>query len=403
MIYKGTKVLIAGAIINFSLGIFYAWSVFAEGLIHEYGWTQAEAAFPYTVELLVFSFAMIFAGRFQDRVGPRLAGYICGLLSGASFLLCYFFVSPLAVTLLFGVLFGIAPAFGYAASTPTALKWFPPEKRGLIAGVVIMPMGAAPLIWSPLVKILLEKVGVRAAFGISGIFVLLSITLAAQVLTVPENVLRNLKDRVHMVPLTGSNWSLLLCRPIFILLWLIDGISAGVGLMFIGQLVQIALLNYQITWGYLLVSLFSVTNTLGRIGGGILCDRIGWMHNIRLTLVLQIASMVLFLSGWGEAALVVAALILGACYGLICASIPIALESLFGLEDFGFIYGMLSTATGVTGFAGPLAAAALADRSGSYSPAFLIGLASIVICFLLTFLLHSQIRAQKIPGSAIKG
>lgn len=173
--------------------------------------------------------------------------------------------------------------------------------------------------------------------------------------------------------------------------------------MFIGQLVQIAFLNYQIPWGYLLVSLFSVTNTLGRIGGGILCDRIGWMHNIRLTLVLQIASMVLFLSGWGEAALVVAALILGACYGLICASIPIALESLFGLEDFGFIYGMLSTATGVTGFAGPLAAAALADRFASYNPAFMIGLASIVICFLLTFLLHSQIRAQKIPGSAIKG
>lgn len=138
--------------------------------------------------------------------------------------------------------------------------------------------------------------------------------------------------------------------------------------MFIGLLAQLALIYYRISWGYLLVSLFSVTNTLGRLGGGILCDRIGWMRNIKLALLLQAASIILLLSGWGEATLVITTLLLGACYGLLCASLPLSLENLFGLKDFGFIYGMLSTAAGIAGFVGPLAAAALADCSGSYSP-----------------------------------
>jgi OFA family oxalate/formate antiporter-like MFS transporter len=170
LLNRGTKVALAGAFINFSLGLFYAWSVFAEGLIRDYGWSKAAAAFPYTFELLVFSIAMIFTGRFQDRVGPRRAATICGLFTGTALFICSFAIHPVGLTLLFGLLFGCAAAFGYAAATPAALKWFPPGKRGLITGVVIMPMGAAALVWSPVVKFLLSEVGVRGAFRLCGFF-----------------------------------------------------------------------------------------------------------------------------------------------------------------------------------------------------------------------------------------
>ncbi len=393
--FKGTKVVIAGAVINFSLGVFYAWSVFAEGLILEYGWTQAEAALPYTVELLIFGFAMIFAGRFQDQVGPRQAAIICGLLSGMALILCYFILTPLSLTLFFGILFGISPAFGYAATTPTAMKWFPPEKRGLITGFVVMPMGAAPLIWSPLVKVLAEKVGIRATFGICGVFVLLSITLAALVITTPNGFPKQPITTPLASVFAGVSWKRLTRNPNFVYLWLIDGITAGIGLMFIGQLAQLALINYQLTWGYLLVSLFSVTNIIGRLGGGFLCDRIGWVRNIKMALYLQMASMIFLLSGWGEVALVITTLLMGACYGLLCSSFPIALERLFGLEEFGFIYGMLSTAAGISGFVGPLAAAALVDYSGSYRPAFIACMVAATICFLALFLLQRHIRVSE--------
>ena len=135
----------------------------------------------------MISIAMIFAGRFQDRVGPRRAVTICGLFSGASLAACALVLHPFGLALLFGLCFGVAAAFGYASATPAALKWFPPEKRGLITGVVLMPMGAAALVWSPLIKYLLGLVGLRGAFALCGLFLAVAITLAARAITVPED------------------------------------------------------------------------------------------------------------------------------------------------------------------------------------------------------------------------
>lgn len=399
MLYRGTKVALAGAFINFSLGLFYTWSVFAEGLIRDYGWSKAAATFPYTFELLVFSIAMIFTGRFQDRMGPRRAAVVCGLFSGTALIICSFAIHPVGLTLLFGLLFGSAAAFGYAAATPAALKWFPPEKRGLITGVVIMPMGTAALLWSPAVKLLLDEVGVRGAFRFCGLFLLVAITLAAQVIRLPGEDDRVYQQESEAGTYARAAWRLLLRNPVFILLWLMLGLSTGTGHMFIGQLVQVAELNYHVPWGYLLVSLFALTSTLGRLGGGLLCDRIGYLHNIRVALLLMAMAMLIFFSGWGIPALVAATLILGTGYGSLYTSFPTAVGHLFGLEHFGFIYGMLFTAMGVAGGLGPLAAAALADRSDSYSPAFLIGLAATLLCFLLSIILQRFIRAAADPST----
>lgn len=384
---------LAGAFMNFSLGLFYAWSVFAGGLIDELGWSRAEAVFPYTLELLVISIAMIFAGRFQDRVGPRRAVTICGLFSGASLAACALALHPLGLALLFGLCFGVAAAFGYASATPAALKWFPPEKRGLITGVVLMPMGAAALVWSPLIKYLLGLVGLRGAFALCGLFLAVAITLAARAITVPEDDKGDAarQEGAAEAP-PGFHWRGLLCNPAFILLWLMLGLSTGTGHMFAGQLVQVAALNFAIPWGYLLVSLFALASTLGRLAGGLLCDRIGYLRNIRLALFLLGAAMLVFYNGSSAAALVTATLLLGAGYGGLYISFPTATGHLFGLADFGLIYGVLFTAMGVAGFTAPLVAAALADRSGDYSAAFIIGFGATLLCFLLSLLLQHSLR-----------
>lgn len=402
MLYRGTKVALAGAFMNFSLGLFYAWSVFAEGLIQEYGWTRAEAVFPYTLQLFVFSIAMIFAGRFQDRVGPRLAVTICGLASGITLTACGFVAHPVGLTLLFGVLFGTASAFGYASATPTALKWFPPEKRGLITGIVLMPMGAAALVWSPLLKTLIGKVGLRGTFVSCGLFLFVAIILASRAMEIPhqENGLPQPAGAAE--PVGRIDWRRLLCNPVFVLLWLMLGLTTGTGNMFAGQLVQVAALNFKIPWGYLLVALFALASTLGRLIGGLLCDRFGYLRNIRVALLLLGGAMPLFLSGRGAPALVAATLFLGAGYGSLFTSFPTATGNLFGLGDFGLIYGILFTAVGIAGFAGPLAAA-LADRSGCYDGAFLIGLAAALLCFLLSVLLQRFTGASPEPGDRAEG
>jgi len=385
MLSKGVKVTLAGSLVNFSLGIFYAWSVFAGGLINELGWSRAEAMFPYTLELLVFSIAMIFGGRFQDRFGPRRGIMLSGCFTGLGLILCALTANPLGATISFGLIFGSAAAFGYSAVTPAVIRWFPPAKRGLITGIVIMSMGAAALIWSPVVNLLIRELGVINAFLYCGILLFLLINIAARAVSVPEPEAL-LQERLEETA-TGScdnhNWRATIRLSSFKIMWVMIGLSSGVGAMFIGHLVQIAELNYQVTWGYLLVSLFAASSALGRLAGGAMCDRIGYIGNLRLTIMLMLTAMILYLSGWGWPLLVVATFLLGLSYGSMYSSFPTIVGTLYGIENFGSNYGMLFTAVGLIGSLGPIFAAYTAELTNSYYPAFLLGLIASLTCLVL--------------------
>ncbi len=384
MFNKGVKVTLAGAMINFCLGIFYAWSVFADGLIKELGWNKTEAMFPYTLELLVFSIAMIFGGRFQDRFGPRRGILLSGIFTGLALILCALTASPTGVTLSFGIVFGSAAAFGYSAVTPAVIRWFPPGKRGLVTGVVLMSLGAAALVWAPVVNLLLLHVGVINTFFICGILTMLVITAASRAIALPPE---EYQTGVQQIPAAGAgidnSWRRIVRLPSFFILWLMIGLSSGIGFMLIGHLVQIAELNYQVAWGYMLVSLFALTNALGRLAGGALCDRIGYIGNLKTALFLMVGAMLLYLSGWSWPALITATALLGLSYGSLYTSFPIIVANLFGLENFGMNYGMVFTSIGIVGSLGPLVAAYLAEMSNSYNPAFILGLIAALSCFLL--------------------
>lgn len=398
MISKGARVTLAGSFVNFSLGLFYAWSVFAAGLISEFGWTKAQAAFPYTLELLVFSVCMVFGGRFQDKVGPRKGATLSGIFTGAALIFCALFPTPLGISLSFGVLFGAAAAFGYSAVTPAAVKWFPPEKRGLVTGVVLMSLGAAALVWAPLLNLLIVNIGLIRTFWVCGFFLFVAITLSAQLLAVPvegDTFSNGPREASAAAP---SGWRETIRHPAFILLWIIMGLSIGAGLMIIGHLVQLAELNYHISWGYLLVSAFALSNTLGRFFGGLLCDRVGYLRIMQGAIIVLAAAMLIFLSGWGWPALAAATVLIGLSYGVLYSCFPTAVAYLFGMDNFGVNYGMLFSAVGLAGGLAPLAAAALADRSGSYNPAFMLGLAAATACLLLSRVLPAKCASH--PSAA---
>jgi OFA family oxalate/formate antiporter-like MFS transporter len=61
--------------------------MFKGAIEKEFGWSGAQLNDPYALCCLVFSFAMILAGRCQDRFGPRLTASLGGLFVGAGFVL----------------------------------------------------------------------------------------------------------------------------------------------------------------------------------------------------------------------------------------------------------------------------------------------------------------------------
>jgi len=382
-INKGIQVTAAGSIINFSIGIFYAWSVFADGLINELGWSSAEAMLPYTMEILFFSIAMIFGGRFQDRFGPRRGTLMSGIFTGAAFIMCGLTASPIGVAFSFGVVFAVAAAFGYSAVTPAAIKWFPPARRGLVTGLVLMSLGAGSLIWAPVINFLIDYTGIINAFIICGFFLMAAITISSRFISIPETNTWNNNPAKHNLSPLDFDWRHTIKDPSFKILWLLVGLTSGVGLMFVGHLVQIAETNFQVGWGYLLVSLFAVTNASSRLIGGAICDRLGYIGNMKVALLMMVAAMLLYLSGLGWPALVLGTTFLGLSYGSLYTSYPNAVAQLFGLENFGISYGMIFTALGLVGSIGPMVSAFLVEMTASYNLSFLIGLAATLFCFLL--------------------
>src|SRR6185369_15496916 len=166
---RGWQVTMAGLGINLALGVLYAWSIFKgaiktsieKGGPDAFNWSLSSINDPYAVCCLTFAFAMIVAGKCQDKIGPARTALIGGLLVGAGFTLMGFSNAYLAWVVGFGVLAGAGFGFGYSAATPPALKWFSPAKTGLIAGIVVAGFGLAPVYIAPLSSWLLGAFGIQ--------------------------------------------------------------------------------------------------------------------------------------------------------------------------------------------------------------------------------------------------
>ncbi|MEI8195118.1 MAG: MFS transporter [Phycisphaerae bacterium] len=126
---QGWMVTLAALGINLASGTLYAWSVVANALItrKEHPWTKMEAAIPFAAATATFAMMMIFAGRVQDKIGPRWVAMLGGVVLGSGFIAAAFAGSPTSMGLSFALV-GMGIGLAYAATTPAAIKWFAPAK-----------------------------------------------------------------------------------------------------------------------------------------------------------------------------------------------------------------------------------------------------------------------------------
>src|SRR5215831_12086210 len=104
---RGWSVTLAGTGINLALGVLYTWSMFKGAIEKSFGWDPARLNDPYALCCLVFAFAMIVAGRCQDKFGPRVTAFVGGLLVGAGLFIVSQTTNYWAWVVGFGLLVGI--------------------------------------------------------------------------------------------------------------------------------------------------------------------------------------------------------------------------------------------------------------------------------------------------------
>jgi OFA family oxalate/formate antiporter-like MFS transporter len=374
----GWQVTFAGMGINLALGILYTWSVISKHIPEHWGWDEGDKSLPYMVACLIFSLVMVPAGRMQDKLGPRRVATIGGILVGVGFVLASM-TSSLAVFVIgFGVLAGAGIGFGYASATPPAVKWFPPAKTGLIAGIVVSGFGLASVYAAPLSRWLIVSFGFKTAILVLGIGFLVVVVSLAQLIRAPHKVLQFIKEygevgRLKQTAMAREKAQAEGKEPAaekkenfapkemmstlqFYLLWFMYACGAGAGLMIISKLAAIAKLQVDIELGFILVAVLAVGNGGGRILAGMLSDKIGRKATMIICFVSQ-AILILLLSraasdnvlGATVTMAIISALI-GANYGANLSLFPSVTKDFFGLRDFGMNYGLVFTSWGVGGF-----------------------------------------------------
>jgi len=392
---SGIPVVLAGTGINLALGVLYSWSVISKQIPPEWGWSEADRALPYSISCLVFALMMVPAGRMQDRIGPRWVAAAGGLLVGLGFILASQVTSLWGFILGFGFLGGAGIGLGYASATPAAVKWFPPQRTGLVAGTVVAGFGLASVYIAPLAERLLHSQGVSRTMMIFGVAFLAAVTLLAQFLrNPPPGFLPLLSARVPS-PLSRSPEPprKIDFRPLemlrtgqFYLLWVMFLFAAGAGLMIIGKLAKIGQLQADIQAGFVLVALLAVGNAAGRIVAGVISDRIGRTRTLGLVSVLQALLMFLlpFVGEWSL--FVVISMLLGFNYGANLSVFPSVTKDWFGLKNFGVNYGLVFTAWGAGGMILPYISGRVFDLTGRFDLAFAIAGLLLLVTAVLAFL-----------------
>ncbi|MGV1100115.1 L-lactate MFS transporter [Thiovibrio sp. JS02] len=406
---RGISVTAAGTGINLALGVLYAWSIF-KGAIRQsieaggagaFNWDPANLNDPYAVCCLVFACSMIIAGKCQDTYGPRLTAIIGGLLVGLGFVWISQTASYLHWILGFGVLVGMGIAFGYSSATPPALKWFPPNKTGLIAGIVVSGFGLASVYIAPLAQYLLGACGLSQTMLFFGIAFLLVVSLLALFLVNPPEgfkpkgfidrractakhaAARSLFEDVNLTPRemlgTADFWRV----------WFLYFIGAGAGLMVIGSVAGMAKSSLGAN-AFLAVAILAVGNAAGRIVAGNLADKVGRCRTLAGVFTLQAAMMfgaipIIGAPQPNALLLVLIATLIGFNYGANLALFPTFAKDLWGMKHFGVNYGTLFTAWGLGGFVMSKFSQALNASTGSFTTSFATAGVFLVVgvCFIV--------------------
>jgi OFA family oxalate/formate antiporter-like MFS transporter len=395
--------VIAGAlVIQVSLGAVYIWSVFQTPLKAVFqDWTETQVTLPANIVLAAFALAVIFAGRIQDRVGPRIVATAGGIILGAGLILAKFtefFPSGAALVWLiatFSILGGIGIGAAYVCPIATCVKWFP-DKRGLITGLAVAGFGAGAFFFAPLAKALisggmyelmgaklfpLPQLGVFHTFLVLGVIFLVCVVAGAQLLNNPPAGYLPAgwnppQPKTPAAAEAKADFSPLemIRTPSFWLLWVTYFIACSGGLQVIMKAspiwqsvsmagmtppVPAAVFSGIAAAGAIAVSVISIFNSTGRILWGIVSDRIGRKSTLILIFLLSGAALLtldllnlflLFLIGVS---------VIGLCFGGFLALYPALTADYFGTKHIGVNYGVMFTAYGAGGIVGPYLAAAM--------------------------------------------
>ncbi len=412
-------VVVGALLVQLALGAVYSFSIFTTPLSEslDYSSTSFHILGIFAAAIAVFAITVIFAGKAQDKRGPRIVATVGGLVYAAGYLIASVSTDNLAMMYLsYGVIGGIGLGLGYVCPLAAALKWFP-DKKGLVGGIAVAGFGAGAFLFTQIGKWLIGSQGLDGGFLYLGLIFLAMVVLGAQLLTnPPAGWLPK-----GFVPAKNSNGNgkvdytqreMLRTRS-FLFLWVMFALSATAGLMMIGNVKNLAIYldptktASVVAEFQLIAGILALFNGAGRISWGTVSDRIGRTKTLRLMFVAQ--ALVLFTAAvffWvkpsGELVQFLGLTALASCVGFTFggnfALFPSITFEFFGPRNMGNNYGYVFTSYGFAGVLGALIPSVLAGSQIGFVYAFIaVGIASLV-AFGLAMITHAPTHSETVEA-----
>jgi predicted MFS family arabinose efflux permease len=267
----------------------------------------------------------------------------------------------------------------YLLSTTTVTRWFG-ERRGVALALVLVGFNLAYITGGPLAAWLIAKIGWRAAYALLAGACGLVTMLAACTVRLPGAGEALPPRGVAADASAGPNVTLAeaLMDPRQWYLNISWTLLGALTLMISVHVVSFAHdQGISLTQASLALTAYGIGAVGGRIGSGIVSDRIGTFTTIRLSYVLQILALAALLWFSSREALLLSLLVLGLGFASADTMLAKAVPEVFGMRALGAILGVLNLGWRFGAALGPFLAGFLYDMTGAYTIPF--GAAPVVV------------------------
>ena len=407
-IFYGWYIVAASFIILFfSSGSRYAFGVMFKPIIQEFGWSRGSISLVFFLNMVVFSLAIMIAGKVYDRRGPRMVLTVSTLFVSAGFILTAFIHSIGEFFFSYGILaaLGVAGTSVPTISTITS-KWFE-KRRGLALSLAVSGVSIGQFVLVPFFSLLTAGYGWRATYLYSGILMLvinLSITwfvvrgdphqmglnpLGSDVVTGPPAL-----KVTHSSPLPAAKDFTLtqaMRTPSF---WLMTAAMfvCGSGDYFATtHLIPMAtdLGISSLTAGNML-GLYGLMSLAGILVAGPAADRIGSKIPIVFQFLLRVLLCLMVLQYKSVGSLYLFAIFFGFTHLITAPLIPMLMVKLYGSTHLGVIAGFVNTAHFLGGGVWAYGAGVVFDKTGDYQLAFAMSAAAAFVAAILGLLIRER-------------
>jgi OFA family oxalate/formate antiporter-like MFS transporter len=348
---------------------------------------------------MVFSLVMIFAGRWQDRVGPRrvamtggwvlAAGYALAALAGPNFWVVWFAI---------GILGGAGIGLAYVCPVSACLKWFP-DLRGLMTGLAVAGFGGGAYLfinvagkWGDLIA----REGVPGTWLTYAAAFAVLITLGASLLRNPPAGWRPAgwsPPPLAAGAVAAHEWlrAEAVRTRTFWMMWVAFLFAGGCGMMVISSLKDFGTreggLSVAEAQGAL--GLLALFNAGGRITWGWVSQWLSVRRTLVLVSLLQAIMLFALIEMGGKVwTLELAACWVGFQFGGNMSLFPLLTAEYYGTRNLGANYGLIFTGYGVGGLLVPMFAGRVWDYTHSYYWAFVPAAVGCLLAMTLAIIMR---------------